>query len=100
MKTRTTIAAAAFVLGMSIGVPAVVAQTYPLETPSTTDTGGTSDTGDNAQQQDGGAVAGAQERAQARGTLPVTGGDVAGLALMGVGAVAAGAVIMRRTRQS
>jgi uncharacterized surface anchored protein len=32
-------------------------------------------------------------------TLPFTGGDVAGLALIGVGAVLAGTVIVRRTRR-
>ncbi len=32
-------------------------------------------------------------------TLPFTGGDVAGLALIGAGAVLAGTVIVRRTRR-
>jgi hypothetical protein len=33
-------------------------------------------------------------------TLPFTGGDVAGLALIGVGAVLAGTVIVRRSRRA
>jgi hypothetical protein len=33
-------------------------------------------------------------------TLPFTGGDVAGLALIGVGAVLAGTVIVRRSRRT
>ena len=35
-----------------------------------------------------------------RGSMPFTGGDVAGLAAIGVGAVAAGAVMVQRTRRA
>ena len=33
-------------------------------------------------------------------TLPVTGGDIAGLTLMGLGAVGVGAVLVRRSRRT
>lgn len=42
-------------------------------------------------------VQGAQET-QDPGTLPVTGGDLAGMALFGAGAVALGTVLVRRGR--
>jgi hypothetical protein len=35
-----------------------------------------------------------------RGSMPVTGGDVAALAAIGAGAVAVGAVMVRRTRRA
>ena len=35
-----------------------------------------------------------------RGSMPFTGGDVAGLAAIGVGAVAVGAVMVQRTRRA
>ena len=43
------------------------------------------------------AVAGTQE-AQDPATLPVTGGDLAGMALFGAGAVALGTALVRRSR--
>ncbi|MDQ3758179.1 MAG: hypothetical protein M3394_10065 [Actinomycetota bacterium] len=46
-------------------------------------------------------VLGVQESREAGGTtLPVTGGDIAGLALLGAGAVALGTVLVRRGRTS
>jgi LPXTG-motif cell wall-anchored protein len=115
MKTRTSVAVAAFLLGMSIGVPALAAQTaYPLQTATTVagDTGDTGDTGETGKTGDTGtgdtadtgdqetAGAAADRSGQAAGSLPVTGGDVIGLTLLGAGALAAGTVLVRRTRRS
>jgi hypothetical protein len=46
-----------------------------------------------------GSVVKAETVTKPASTLPFTGGDVAGLALIGVGAVLAGTVIVRRSRR-
>jgi LPXTG-motif cell wall-anchored protein len=99
MKTKITVVAAAFLLGLGIGAP--IASAYPLqhkdETTTTTDPGDETTTttpiADPGQQLAG-------EATQASGSLPVTGGDVVGIALLGAGAVAAGTVLVRRTRKA
>lgn len=45
-------------------------------------------------------VLGVQESRESGTTLPVTGGDIAGMALLGAGAVALGTVLVRRGRTS
>lgn len=61
---------------------------------------GEAETGGGGEVAAGGAETGAAGAAAPSGTLPVTGGDIAGLALIGAGAVAAGAVLVRRSRRA
>jgi LPXTG-motif cell wall-anchored protein len=101
MKTRTSVAAAAFLLGLGISAP--IASAYPLQHNSdettTTSTSAPTTTTITDPGDDPGDELG-EETTQASGSLPVTGGDVVGIALIGAGAVAAGTLLVRRTRKA
>ncbi len=105
------LAAVAVVAGTAIPATAVfAANDYPVPPPPvveptsvTRPTGppaevkGTTVTKNTNKPNNGVEVLGAQVT---RGSMPFTGGDVAGLAAIGVGAVAIGAVMVQRTRRS
>ena len=91
MRIRNVLVAAAVVVGVSAAP--VAAQTSYVGGEDAEVEG--NNFGRGGDQNDRGAVAGA---ADSRG-LPITGGDVAGLSVVGFAAIGAGTVLVRRTRR-
>jgi hypothetical protein len=89
----SAVAACGLTAGLVLGsATAAVAQDYPRPQPPATVLGGS--------QQRGGQVASeAGTQSVGGGSLAVTGGDLAAMAAVGVGAVGAGAVLVRRGRR-
>jgi LPXTG-motif cell wall-anchored protein len=93
--TKAKKAAAIMAIALAFASPVAVAGaagaegcTYPATCPPN---------GDQSGQVDQAEVA--ASTASNSGTLPVTGGDVLGMAAIGAGALAAGAVLVRRNRR-
>lgn len=90
MSARSRTLAVGLALGVAVGMPTVAfADDYPGEPPPEDDVLGT--TLSRAPQVQG--VTASRDPG-----LPVTGGDIAGLTMLGFGAVALGTVLMRRGR--
>ena len=99
MKLRSVVAGAAFAVAL-IGAPvAAGAQGYPGGTTEVRDSNESSVL-DNAVENPAPAVANTSTSSAPTNTLPVTGGDVVGLVLIGGGLVAGGTVLVRRARRS
>ena len=96
MKLRTFLAGMIVGLAVLAGATAASAQANDPYTRRPTEVGGVEQT------RDAGSVAGVQEttgQGQVQSTgLALTGGDIAGLALVGFGLTAAGVVLVRRSR--
>ena len=90
MKTRNLIAGAA--LALSLSAAPALAQT--AETGGTDVGGETTVRGDDLSR-----TPRAEGTGGTRGALPVTGGDILGLAAIGAAAVGTGSVIVRRSRK-
>lgn len=92
MSARSIFVAAGLAVGTVVGIPAAVAaEDYVGKTPPEVE--GTSFTRPPQVQ----GVTAARDPGESGG-LPITGGDVAGLAVAGLGAIGVGAALVRRGR--
>jgi hypothetical protein len=91
MNARKLIGAAVFAVVAGPPVAAVAQTDYVGTTPPEVE-------GIELTRADPLEVLGVQESRDPGGTLPVTGGDLAGLAFLGAGAVALGTLLVRRGR--
>lgn len=105
--TRTKVFAAAGVLALSLALPlgpAAAAEddatTAVLEATDELYVGGVTETRTVTPAEARGQTISATPPVQAQQQLPVTGGDVLGLVLLGAGAIGAGAVMVRRSRSA